>query len=144
MVVIDPVTLLLFLDDVVNNFLYKPANDGLALFIRKNIYIQHTLRRRFWWYESLLFLEDLQQAFSHASNKYVVILSAEDDVAPALRVRSYLHSKCSNGMQSDVAGGNKLEGTAGRVQLTVHWRTGIGHGGALTSMDTLRLLRAEL
>ncbi|CAM9755148.1 unnamed protein product, partial [Discosporangium mesarthrocarpum] len=89
---LDPVCLLLFLPDVARTFLYPedfttlPTVEKLVRnMVSKETGIAHTLRRHFWWYQNILWPEDL-----HCPA--VVGLAGGDKVAPAKALRRYLLS----------------------------------------------------
>lgn len=60
----------------------------LLLCIQKQeITIHQTLRRQFWWYEGILFLEDIRcPVFFH--------LSGSDEIVPSEAVRAYIDRYC--------------------------------------------------
>ena len=137
LVLIDPVCLLLCLPDVAVNFLYRspPAN----LFHRtlkdlldpsSEITVSHALRRHFWWYQNVTWLQDV-------TCPLVVALSSEDDIVPSTAIRAYVQRHY--GMwevgereeeEEEEAEDQKNKKGTGRL---VYWK-GIGHGQMLLSL----------
>ena len=88
MVLIDPVTILLHLPDVAYNFKHrrpKHANEHqLHYFAAMDMGVSHTLSRRFFWSENVLWKEDL-----HGKN-VTVSLAGQDLIANTEAVGRYL------------------------------------------------------
>lgn len=86
---IDPVSLLLHLPDVAFNFLYrKPFTVmewAIHLVASREITISNTLRRNFWWYKNITWLEDIPSRIG-----VVVSLGGGDEVANAPSVQEYV------------------------------------------------------
>merc|ERR1711924_410854 len=72
-------------------------------------FINHAIRRHFWWYENICWEDDIQVPI-------LVTLAMEDDVVPSSQVAAYLASAPQRGPERHTI---KLEG--------------IGHGGFLTN-----------
>lgn len=85
---IDPVSLLLFNPEVAYNFLYRKPKSfmewAIYLFASSEISIAYALRRNFWWYENVLFLEDIP---SHIGVH--VSLAGNDEVGNSLAMQEY-------------------------------------------------------
>lgn len=146
LVLIDPVCLLLCLPDVAVNFLYRspPAN----LFHRtlkdlldpsSEITVSHALRRHFWWYQNVTWLQDV-------TCPLVVALSSEDDIVPSTAIRAYVqrHYGMWEVKQKEKQEREELEdqrNKKGNGRL-VYWK-GIGHGQMLLSLSAQdRLIEA--
>jgi len=138
LVLIDPVCLLLCLPDVAVNFLYRspPAN----LFHRtlkdlidpsSEITVSHALRRHFWWYQNVTWLQDV-------TCPLVVALSSEDDIVPSAAIRAYVQrhygmrevGEREEEEEEEEAGDQRNRKGDGRL---VYWK-GIGHGQMLVSL----------
>lgn len=91
LVLVDPVCLLLCLPDVAYNFLYWEPFSKFAKFtyhylgLRGEITISNALRRHFWWYENILWLEDLPCDL-------IVALPEFDGIIPVQAIVEYLES----------------------------------------------------
>jgi pimeloyl-ACP methyl ester carboxylesterase len=86
---LDPVSLLLGLPDVAYSFLYRKPTTTMESIIyyvaASELTIAHVLRRHFWWYKNILWLEDL------APHIHIVVgLAGGDEVANATSVREYV------------------------------------------------------
>jgi len=88
-VLIDPISLLLFDPSVAFNFVHRrPVNSVemmMSYFVSQEMYIAHTLARRFSWSNAVLFLDDIP---SHV--RVEVLLSGADAIVPARLVRAYV------------------------------------------------------
>ncbi|KAF2650922.1 hypothetical protein K491DRAFT_607956 [Lophiostoma macrostomum CBS 122681] len=88
MLFIDPVTFLLHLPDVAYNFICrKPtrANEHqLSYFASKDMGVSHSLSRRFFWSENILWKEDLR------NHHVTVVLSGKDLIVNTEAVKKYL------------------------------------------------------
>lgn len=84
---LDPVCFLLIKPDVCYNFMYRQPETATQLlmhyFVARELYIAHSLSRNFFWYQNLLWPEELQVPC-------MVMLSGEDSIVPAHSVRRYL------------------------------------------------------
>ncbi|KAJ3212108.1 hypothetical protein HDU67_004066 [Dinochytrium kinnereticum] len=87
---IDPIVFALFEPDVAFNFLYRNPGNGFQLLMwflaSQELYIAHSLRRHFWWYQAILFPEDLPETTVPAR----VFLSECDQIISCSRVLSHL------------------------------------------------------
>lgn len=84
---IDPVCFLLVKPDVCYNFMYRrPATPTQLLihyFLARELYIAHSLSRNFFWFQNLLWPEEL-------SMPALVVLGGQDSIVPAHSIRRYL------------------------------------------------------
>lgn len=84
---IDPVCFLLIKPDVCYNFMYREAETPtqllLSWFVSKELYIAQSLSRNFFWYQNILWPEQLTMPS-------LVVLSGCDSIVPAHSVRRYL------------------------------------------------------
>lgn len=84
---LDPVCFLLIKPDVCYNFMYRQPETATQLlmhyFVARELYTAHSLSRNFFWYQNLLWPEELQVPC-------MVMLSGEDSIVPAHSVRRYL------------------------------------------------------
>ncbi|RFU26628.1 hypothetical protein B7463_g9705, partial [Scytalidium lignicola] len=108
---IDPVSFLLHLPDVAYNFVYrKPirANEHqLHYFASKDMGVSHTLYRRFFWAENILWKEDIQ------CRHVTVVLGGKDLIVNTEAVVAYL---------TDAANGSRETGS---------WKDGVWKGDGL-------------
>jgi alpha/beta hydrolase fold len=90
---IDPICFLLHLPDVAFNFTHREPihvkEFVLWYFGSKDIGVAHTLARRFFWHENILWKEDLY-ARGLENQNVTVVLSGKDDIVNAAAVRQYL------------------------------------------------------
>lgn len=86
---LDPVSLLLGLPDVAYNFLHKDPDRFTARVIRlmasREITVSHMLHRHFWWYNNVLWLEDLPPSLS-----LVIGLSGQDEITNPKLIMEYV------------------------------------------------------
>ncbi|CAK0819425.1 unnamed protein product, partial [Prorocentrum cordatum] len=83
---LDPIVVLLFVHTVLYNFLYqKPALLNPLDRISSEFFLAHGLRRNFWWYECILWPEDLPPSLP-----FLAILAEKDEIAPAPLVHRHL------------------------------------------------------
>lgn len=84
---LDPVCFLIIKPDVCYNFIYRrpetPAQMLTQFFAARELYIANSLSRNFFWFNNLLWPEDL-------SMPSLVALSGRDAIVPAHSVRRYL------------------------------------------------------
>jgi len=81
---IEPVCFHLHLPDVSRGFLFKETQDPILDILRTDPAISFSLRKRFWWQEAVLWVEDLR------GRKCDVFLSSKDDIVPSASVVEYL------------------------------------------------------
>lgn len=92
---LDPVSLLLGLPDVAYGFLYRPPTKFMEWLIylvaSQEITVSHTLYRNFWWYNNILYLEDIPSSVS-----VLVGLAGKDEVAYTVSVHEYVSNFWKN------------------------------------------------
>mmetsp|Transcript_51586 Transcript_51586/g.111887 ORF Transcript_51586/g.111887 Transcript_51586/m.111887 type:complete len:196 (+) Transcript_51586:2-589(+) len=107
---IDPVCFLLIKPDVCYNFMYRKPTDPTQLlinyFLAKELFIAHSLSRNFFWFQNLLWPEDL-------SMPALVVLAGHDSIVPAHSIRRYLVA---------------YKQRHGAENLKVLWFPDLGHG----------------
>jgi pimeloyl-ACP methyl ester carboxylesterase len=81
---IEPVCFHLHLPDVSRGFLFKETQDPILDILRTDPAISFSLRKRFWWQEAVLWVEDLK------GRRCDVFLSSKDDIVPSASVVDYL------------------------------------------------------
>lgn len=85
----DPVCFMLAKPDVSYNFMYRtpqsPSQLLLHYFVSKELYISHSLARNFFWYQCILWPEEIPQG-----TPALVVLSGKDSIVPTHSVRRYL------------------------------------------------------
>ncbi|RBQ72496.1 hypothetical protein FVER14953_01775 [Fusarium verticillioides] len=134
-VFIDPVSFLLHLPDVAYNFICRRPSETkehlLSYFGSKDIGIAHTLFRRFFWADNLLWKEDLQD------RPTAVVLASRDSIIDAKSIRAYLV-----GSKYWAQSPKREPGVVERdSKLDVIWFGGLDHGQALDHKTTrLRLV----
>ncbi|KAF5562045.1 ribose-phosphate pyrophosphokinase [Fusarium napiforme] len=133
---VDPVSFLLHLPDVAYNFICRRPSETkehlLSYFGSKDIGIAHTLFRRFFWADNLLWREDLQD------RPTAVVLASRDSIIDAKSIRGYLigsedWTKSQNKQSEEVERDGKLD---------VIWFEGLDHGQAFDH-ETTRLRLVE-
>jgi pimeloyl-ACP methyl ester carboxylesterase len=86
---IDPVSLLLALPDVAYNFLYRKPSTFvewlLHVMASREITVANALRRNFWWYKNVLWLEDIPSSIG-----VVVSVAGGDEITKAEAVKEYV------------------------------------------------------
>jgi len=97
---IDPVCFMLAKPDVAHNFMYRkpqsPTQLLLHYFVSKELYISHSLARNFFWYQCILWPEEISRG-----TPAIVVLSGKDSIVPTHSVRRYLsaykqkHPECN-------------------------------------------------
>lgn len=131
---IDPVALLLSLPDVSHAFLYhKPSTFTewvIYLFAAKELTIAHMLSRQFWWYNNVLFLEDIPNNIG-----VLVGISGGDEVLHAPSHVEYLDN-CKSARESS-------RETDVRPIVPLYWE-GFSHGQVLVSSTALKAISSAL
>ncbi|KAM9873752.1 alpha beta hydrolase fold family [Verticillium dahliae] len=121
---VDPVAFLLHLPHVAYNFTYrKPthANEHLlSYFGAKDMGTSHTLFRRFFWAENILWKEDIQD------HRVCVVLSGRDRIIDAKVVGAYLTGADDWSLELDIWEDGVWEGD----MLEVLWFAKLDHGQA--------------
>ncbi|KAL8308821.1 hypothetical protein RB593_006905 [Gaeumannomyces tritici] len=139
MLFIDPVTFLLHLPDVAYNFTYrKPttANEYLLWYFgSKDIGVAHTLFRRFFWADNILWKEDIQ------GHCVTVTLGGADLIVNAKVIRAYMTGG-DDWIPSSGAWGDEgwTDGDWKRDGLKVLWFPDFHHGQVFDSKRTRRRL----
>ncbi|CAM9220178.1 unnamed protein product [Chrysoparadoxa australica] len=151
---VDPVCILLFLPHVARNFLYtdmsKLSTHGKILkqLVAKEKGINHTLRRHFWWYNSILWPEDVPCPMT-------VGLCGRDEIVPSEMVHRYLRdcpdwhrevTPVSGASKPTQAAWTDLDAAAaaapGRTQVC--WWPKFKHGDPLLVPGTLERFKAAV
>ncbi|CAI6089270.1 unnamed protein product [Clonostachys chloroleuca] len=123
---IDPVSFLLHLPDVIYRKPSRPNEYLLSYFGSKDMGVSHTLFRRFFWADGVLWKEDIQ------SRRVSVALAGRDIVTNAEIIRAYLTS-------SDdwfTATGGRADGLWRGDCLDVLWFQDLDHGQAFDEKET--------
>jgi hypothetical protein len=120
MVIIDPISILLHHPDVAYNMMIRQPKSAqewqLWYFASKDAGVAHTLSRRFFWFENILWKEDIDD------RRATVFLSERDLLVNTPEVRNYLlktqekKDKSAKSMNED----------AGRVSVV--WCQNLDHG----------------
>jgi len=111
---IDPVAILLSEPDVMVNFLYSKKINKIRMVASSELFTEYYLRRHFAWYNSELWLDDLQ-----AHHKMTVCLSDQDEIVNSKKVKQELERYTSETPQE-----NK--------PTTLYWNK-VGHGACISS-----------
>jgi len=129
---LDPVSLLLFFPEVSYAFLYRLPSTVVEWVIylaaAKEITIAHTLYRNFWWYNNIIFLEDIP-----AHIGVIVGLSGSDEVNNATTLMEYV-GKCRD--ERLKAHADPTIPSAAPIE-SVYW-PGYSHGQVLVSSTAQR------
>ena len=131
-VLIDPVSFLLHLPDVAYNFTARPpvrANEyQMWYFGSKDLGVAHTLGRRFFWSENILWKEDLglKDENDDEGRNVTVVLCGKDLIVDAPTVRRYLTAPWA---RESVQNGKAIRTAKGRktpmVTESVYDRNGV-------------------
>ncbi|KAF5974756.1 hypothetical protein FBULB1_7627 [Fusarium bulbicola] len=130
-VFIDPVSFLLHLPDVAYNFICRLPSETkehlLSYFGSKDIGIAHTLFRRFFWADNLLWKEDLQ------NHPAAVALASKDSIIDTKSIRAYLvgSEDWTRSPPTEDTGEPASDG-----KLDVIWFEGLDHGQAFDHKTT--------
>eukprot|EP01134_Creolimax_fragrantissima_P007180 CFRG7180T1 len=85
---LDPVCFCLYLPTTLYSFLYRTPERLMDwprfAFISRNLYLNNVLKRNFWWYQHVLWDDELPSNMS-------VYLSKDDDIVPVQEVEDWLH-----------------------------------------------------
>eukprot|EP00656_Telonema_subtile_P033784 TRINITY_DN3769_c0_g1_i2.p1 TRINITY_DN3769_c0_g1~~TRINITY_DN3769_c0_g1_i2.p1 ORF type:complete len:370 (-),score=82.38 TRINITY_DN3769_c0_g1_i2:142-1251(-) len=76
---VDPITVLLQRSDVCRRFLYRPPNKSvkdriMSTILNKNAMLVTLLMRNFWWFENVLWVDEIQSL-----NRHVCVMLAQKD-----------------------------------------------------------------
>lgn len=125
---VDPINFLLHHPSVAYNFLYrtpKSANEWqLWYFASRDPDIARTLSRHFFWYECILWKEDL------VGKKFAVVLSEKDQIVDAKSVRKYLTNAEETRWQSE--------------ELEVLWYPSLDHATVFDTEERIKPLLSTL
>jgi pimeloyl-ACP methyl ester carboxylesterase len=125
-VLIDPICFLLHLPDVAYNFTVRQPMHTKELvlwyFGSKDIRVAHTLARRFFWHENILWKEDLEVdgRQSLEVRNVTVVLGGKDDIIDAKAVKWYLTASLAGSVVNDE--------TTRKIRLEVIWFEHFHHG----------------
>jgi hypothetical protein len=111
----------------------------LYYFASQDMMISHTLARRFFWNQLILFLEDLPESMS-----LTVTLSGRDLIVPTDAVWTYLTG--SPPPVASAAGGQQAEDHVmwGEDKLRVHWFHKLDHAGLFANKGAQRGIAREV
>ena len=137
---IDPVSLLLGLPDVAYSFLYRKPSVFMEYliyyFAAMEITVSNALRRHFWWYDNILWLEDIAPHIS-----VVVGLAGNDEVTNPRAVQEYsLQIKAQRlalSKSREEAGGIGIELGEDVGQVEVVFWDGYSHGQCTSCMKAI-------
>jgi pimeloyl-ACP methyl ester carboxylesterase len=134
-VLIDPVSLLLHLPQVAYNFTRrkpKYGNEWEIHFAATDPGIAHTLARRFWWHDYILWADQLR------GRRTTVILGAEDCVTNPDAVASYVYFGDLNFTRNDaLEWRTTIERWSGQGELELLYLEGRDHGQVFLSAGGL-------
>jgi pimeloyl-ACP methyl ester carboxylesterase len=127
---IDPVSFLLHLPDVAYNFICrkpKRANEyQLHYFASKDMGVSHTLFRRFFWHDNILWKEDI------CNRRVTVVLGEKDLIVDTEAVGAYLADKVVAGREK----GSWKEGVWKEDGWNVLWFRGLDHAQVFDKKST--------
>ncbi|KFA69224.1 hypothetical protein S40285_00133 [Stachybotrys chlorohalonatus IBT 40285] len=98
----------------------------LSYFGSKDIGVSHTLFRRFFWADNMLWKEDIQD------RPATVVLAGKDIVVDTKSIRAYLTGSDNWALGT----GNRMEGTRERNELEVLWFPNLDHGQVFDERST--------
>lgn len=110
---LDPVAIMLSEPDVMVNFLYAQEINKIRMVASSELFTEYYLRRHFAWYNSELWLQDLQE-----HQNLLVCLSEQDEILNAKKVQQELKRHASE--------------TTHTKPTTVYWNN-VGHGACISS-----------
>lgn len=116
-VLMDPVSILLSEPDVMVNFLYAEELDKIRMVASSELFTEYYLRRHFAWYNSELWLEDVECPM-------LIGLSEKDEILNAMKVKQ------------------EVERHAKSAKL-VYWKD-VGHGACIQSPAKWRQLKQHM
>lgn len=74
---VDPVVIMLNLKSTLYNFLYRHSTNGkISDLVGTELFLNHALRRHFWWYRNIIWAQDMHRAGIPSQ----VIVSENDEV----------------------------------------------------------------
>ena len=123
--------------DVAYNFLYRPPANSLQsvfkYFVAAEVGIANTLHRHFWWYENVLWLEDLP-ARLRKPQRFKVLLAGGDDIVNVPLIQGYLR----DWRPAEDGGGGKAEAGCGEGAAEVVVASGLEHAELCVNGDAMR------
>jgi len=133
---IDPVSLCLAHPETAFNFLYREPSTLIEwciyLVASQEITIAYTLRRNFWWYKNILWLEDIPSSIGvHVS------LAGNDEVACAHTVQNYA-TVCNAQRQANASEGDNVK------PIEHSFREGQSHAQILICTQSISELTSHL
>jgi hypothetical protein len=148
-VLLDPVTILLYEPDVLNNFLYSRGMSKIRLVAGSELFVEHFLRRHFAWYNAEVGLDELLlqsssslsqcqsvdgrfQSMTNPPIHAVIALSGRDEIVNAPKVQKYIDRFVETN-QSAV--GNRLR--------FIYWPTA-RHAACVTSIRKWRHIKMQM
>jgi len=137
---IDPIPFLIHQPDLVYNFLYrlprKPSEHQLYYFASTDMGVAHTLTRRMFWSDNILWKEDVE------GRRMTVMLSEKDIVVDTKAVGRYLTRGKGVKAVDDYRGDEWRSRAWSGDGLDVLWFEGLNHGEVLdTKEDRETLIR---
>ena len=131
---IDPVSILLHNTEVLHNILYHQALPNavemvLDYILRSDLYLVHHLKRQFYWFANVLFLEEIDTE----NCPTFVCLGDTDQVVPIHEVRQYVEN-FNNKMFIDVP--DAPHKSAAPIDLL--WFEQCDHAGYISSIQVLK------
>lgn len=138
MILIDPIPFLLHLPDTCYNFTRRSPRTASEIFLHyfasQDMCTAHTLGRRFFWNEIILWKEDIL----NRSDRATVILSERDIIVDAASIGAYLAKDQSSLSSQGVEIWQQRWWSGGK--LDVLWFKDIDHGEILNDPDDRRIL----
>ena len=95
MLLLDPVSVMLQEPDIAHNFLYREPEQGSVVqaffkyFVATELHIANTLHRHFWWFENVLWLDDLPERLRRPET-FKVMLAGGDEIVNVPLVTEHL------------------------------------------------------
>jgi hypothetical protein len=138
---LDPVCFLLFLPETCTNFVYASPGAGASavdwavhLLGKRELHVAHTLARNFWWFENVLWLDELP-ARAH------VVVSGGDQITPAAAIAAHVRAEQRRLEAAATTAAAKEEGP--RRQLGLTFLEGRRHAEFLFSARDRALVAAN-
>lgn len=134
---IDPIPFLLHLPSVAYNFVYRTPRDAnewqLWYFASRDPDIARALARHFFWSQSVLFKEDLEECVK-AGRRVAVVLSGQDQIVDAPEVWRYLTGEDEPTARWSRPGGG----------LDVYYMKGLDHAMVFDTRERRKVLLSAL
>ncbi|KAF2094527.1 hypothetical protein NA57DRAFT_46698 [Rhizodiscina lignyota] len=141
LVLIDPITFLLHLPDVAYNFVSRKAmranEHQLQYFASTDMGVAHTLSRRFFWSEVIMWKQDIE------GRQVTVSLAGKDLIVDTDAVRNYLtgDSDCQTAERHDTNNGPERDQTKWKgTGLDVLWYANLDHAQVFDKRSTRSVL----